>query len=396
MEEWSNWSGSLRFSPGNFYEPPDEKLLTEIIEQAVNEKRKIRVAGAGHSSSPLVVTDNTLISLKHFREVGETDLKNNTAWVGTGLTVREAGKMLLDKNLSLHNTGDVDVQYLAGAISTGTHGTGIKLQNLSSMLIGCRIVCFDGTIREFTEEKDGKDFFDALRVSLGSFGIITGMKLKLLPPFKLKRKEWCTTVDRCLGNLDELVHENRNFDFYWYPRNDLVKLRTLNEHDTHTNIPEFADIVKYETGWAIDVLPRERDLKFDEMEFAMPYEAGIPCFNEIRKIVKTHFRKTVAWRILYRTIKADDFFLSPSFGRDTVTISLHHNAGLSFTEYFDAIEPVFRHYSGRPHWGKKHSVKSEELSTMYPRWTDFLEIRKMMDPERLFLNDYLEKQIFGL
>lgn len=395
-EIWSNWSGSLKFTPGKFIKPGSEEELSEAVHWSLKEGMKIRAAGAGHSSSPLVVTKDLLVSLENFKNIDRVGKSESTAWAGTGLTVKEGGNKLLEHGLSFHNTGDVDIQYVAGAISTGTHGTGIGLQNLSSMLTGCRMVCADGEIREFTEEKQGKDFFDAMRVSLGSFGIMTSMRLKLLPAFRLERKEWCTHTDDCIEHLDELIHENRNFDFYWYPRSDEVKLRILNEPGKGTRQLKYATCVEEKSGWAIEVLPKERDLKFDEMEYSVPAEAGPECFREVRKMVKEKFRRNVAWRVLYRTIKADDFYLSPCYGRNTVTISLHQNAGFPIMEYFREVEPVFRHYDGRPHWGKKHTLQASELPDMYPKLNDFLNTRKQMDPEGVFLNEHLKKQLFGL
>jgi FAD/FMN-containing dehydrogenase len=156
------------------------------------------------------------------------------------------------------------------------------------------------------------------------------------------------------------------------------------------------NVSKTKSGFAIDVLPKERDLKFDEMEYALPIEAGPECFMVIRKMIKERFRKTVAWRVLYRTIQADDFYISPCYGRDTVTISLHQNAGFPFMEFFRTIEPVFRDFGGRPHWGKKHTLQSKEISSLYPKWNNFLEIREKMDPHGVFLNEHLKKQIFDL
>jgi FAD/FMN-containing dehydrogenase len=217
--------------------------------------------------------------------------------------------------------------------------------------------------------------------------------LQLLPSLKLERSEWCTHTDLCLSHLDELIAGNRNFDFYWYPRNDLIKIRLLNEPGNGMQKLSYAEQVLHGSGDAIEILPRERDLKFDEMEYAFPFEAGPECFSEIRKIIKSKFRKTVAWRVLYRTIAADENYLSPHTGRNSVTISLHQNAGLPFMDYFCTIEPVFRHFGGRPHWGKKHTLKATKLKQSYPEWNKFMQIRKQMDPHGLFMNEYL-KQIF--
>ena len=309
------------------------------------------------------------------------------------MTVHDAGRALRKIGLATHNVGDVDVQTLVGAIGTGTHGTGYQLQNLSTMLIGMRMVNARGEIVEYSFEDD-PEFLRAARVSLGTLGIFTAIRLRLLPAFQLRRREWCTHIDETLAHLDELMAENRNFDFYWYPRSDRSKLRTWNPPDERPDQIPYAECIEDQTGWSHEVLPKTRAVKFDEMEYALPAEAGPLCFQEIRTRVKERWRKEVAWRVLYRTIAPDDTYLSPAYGRQTVTISLHHNAGLPFQEYFSDIEPIFRAYGGRPHWGKKHTLKETDLRQLYPKWDDFQTVRKRMDPDCIFLNDYL-RQLFG-
>jgi FAD/FMN-containing dehydrogenase len=125
------------------------------------------------------------------------------------------------------------------------------------------------------------------------------------------------------------------------------------------------------------------------MEFALPLERGIACFQEVRQRVKERWRATVGWRVLVRTIAADDAYLSLANGRTTVTISLHQNSTLAYQDYFDDIEPIFRAYDGRPHWGKKHSLHAPELRPLYPEWDRFLALRHRHDPGGVFLNGYL-------
>ena len=391
--KWSNWSGSLRFTPGKIETPPGEEELSALIRKAVRLGSHVRVVGMGHSSTPLVQTDDLLVSLKSFQGIESHSLEKREATIGTGMTVQDAGRALRDAGLATHNIGDVDMQTLMGAIGTGTHGTGFQLQNLSSMLIGMRMVTANGDIVEYSFENDPQ-FLRAARVALGSLGIFTAIRLRLLPAFQLRRREWCTHIDETLVHLDELIATNRNFDFYWYPRSDLSKLRTWNPPgEGPDRIPD-AECVEDKVGWSDEMLPKIRDVKFEEMEYALPAEAGPSCFQEIRGRVKERWRKQVAWRVLYRTVAPDDTFLSPAYGRQTVTISLHHNAGLPFEEYFGDIEPIFRAYGGRPHWGKKHTLNAADLQQLYPKWDDFQAIRKQMDPDCIFLNDYL-RDLFG-
>lgn len=387
-ETWANWSGSLRFRPRKIETPENEASLADLVRRAADEKRTVRVVGAGHSSSPLVETDDLLVSLKHFQGVVSHNAEACEATIGAGMTVHDAGEALFEIGLATHNTGDVDVQLIAGAIGTGTHGTGKRLGNLSTMLAGVRMVTADGEIVERSIDRD-PEFIRAARVALGTLGIYTQLKLRLLPVFQLHRKELCAQIDTCLAHLDELIAENRNFDFYWYPRSDMAKIRTLNPPGEGPGDLPYAECVDEKRGWSAEVLPRTRELEFDEMEYALPAEAGAKCFQEIRRLVKEKHRRSVGWRVLYRTVAADDAYLSPPFERETVTISLHHNAGLPFDEYFNDIEPIFRAYGGRPHWGKKHSLKADELRPLYPMWDRFLETRRRSDPEGRFLNPYL-------
>ena len=375
------------FTPGEIVEPESEEQVASLVKKANSEGKKVRVVGAGHSSSPLVRTDNYLLSLKHFRGVKDPDHQTCRATVPSGMTVKEAGKDLFRYGLAMHNTGDVDVQTLAGAIGTGTHGTGVELPNLSTMLYGVKMVTGTGEIVELNREKD-EEAMRALQVSLGSCGIFLEMRLQLQPVYQLYRREYCVSLKDCLENLEDLK-KNRNFDFYWYPRTDLCKIRIMNTDKEKMPDISYGTLELDREGPSHEILPRSRSIKFDEMEYILPAKKAIGCFLEVREQVKKKFRKDVAWRILVRTIQKDDAFISPMSGRESVTISLHHNAGLRFWDYFKAIEPLFLKYGGRPHWGKKHTQKAESLREMYPEWKKFQEVRQKYDPENTFLTPYM-------
>ena len=377
------------FTPGEVCTPESEEQVCDLVKKANSEGKKVRVVGAGHSSSPLVRTNDYLVSMKHFRGVENPDLKNYRATVPVGMTVKEAGKDLFRYGLAMHNTGDVDVQTLAGAIGTGTHGTGVELANLSAMLHGVRMVTGEGEIVELDRDTDNETM-RALQVSMGTCGIFLKMRLQLEPVYQLFRREYCVSFKDCMENLEELK-KNRNFDFYWYPRTDLCKIRIMNtEKDKMPHI-SYGTLELEREGPSHEILPRSRELKFDEMEYVLPQEKAMDCFYEVRKQVKEKFRRDVAWRLLIRTIKKDDALISPMSGRESVTISLHHNAGLAFWDYFQAIEPVFLKYGGRPHWGKKHTLKADKLKELYPHWEDFQAVREKFDPKSTFLTPYMEE-----
>ena len=177
----------------------------------------------------------------------------------------------------------------------------------------------------------------------------------------------------------------------WYPRSDEVKLRLLNPPGGGTADLPYARLVTDARGPAHEIIPQHSHLpyRFDEMEYAIPREAGLACFRDVRKRVMATHRRTVGWRILYRTVAADDAYLSPAYGRPTVTISLHQNASLPFWDYFRDIEPIFRAFGGRPHWAKKHTLEAEDLRPLYPQWDRFLAVRQRLDPRGVFLSPSL-------
>ncbi|TYL38793.1 oxidoreductase [Natronococcus pandeyae] len=393
IEEWTNWSGSVSFEPDRILEPESEDELQEIVRQCAEEDRTVRVAGAGHSWTPVVRTDDIVVSLTNMTGVVDHDPEAKTATLYAGTTLEEAGTKLHDRDLALPNLGDVTMQTVAGAFGTGTHGTGPEFENLAGSLVGGRMVTGSGEIREFSAEDD-PDLLRAAQVSLGTLGIFTEVQLDLQTTYKIQRREYCTTWRECRDHIPELIEENRNFDFYWYPRSDEVKLRLLNGPGGGTDHDDlsYATLVETQTGWWQGVIPEHDDIgrEFDEMEYALPVEDGLDCFERVRERVRENWRADVGWRLLVRTVAADDAMLSTEYERDVMTISCIQNAELDHWEYFEDIEPIFREYDGRPHWGKKHTLRAPELRELYPEWDRFQEIRRELDPDGTFMTDYLE------
>ena len=388
---WSNWSGSLTFTPAGLAKPESEDELRAIVRRCADEGRRVRVVGSGHSSTPILETDDLLVNLERMTGVVSHDAEAGEATIRAGTTLEQAGNELLEVGLDMPNFGDVATQMVAGAIGTGTHGTGRRFGNLSTMLVGGRTVMPSGEIREFDIEDD-PEFTRAARVALGTLGIFTEMRLDLVPSYKLERREYCTTWRDCRDHVEDLVAENRNFDFYWYPRSDEVELRLVNPPGGGTRDLPYATLNEREVGWAHDIIPAHSHIprKFDEMEYHVPIEEGLECFREVRDRVRENWRGSVGWRVLWRTVAGDDSYLSPAHGRDTVTVSLHQNAELDFWDYFRDVEPIFRRYDGRPHWAKKHTLRAPELADLYPEWDRFREIRREFDPDGAFASDYLD------
>ena len=396
-EEWRNWSGSLHFHPGALVEPSTEDGVRSEIRRAAAAGVTVRPVGAGHSSAPLVETDGVLLSLNRLPAgVLDADPAAGHATIGAGTRLCFLHDDLRGHGLAMENLGDVDTQALAGAVSTATHGSGRGLPNLSAQMIGVRMVTADGEVADIDRDEE-PDLMRAVRVSLGVLGVFTAIRLRLLPAFRARRREWGMPIDECLATFDELLENNRNVDFYWYPRRDDAHLRIINsvDHDPGPVQPPAGTCTDEEIGWSGQILTKHRTLRFHEMEYAVPAESGVACFTEVRERMKQHHRQYVGWRVLYRYVAADDAYLSPAHGRETVTISLHQNSTLPYREFFADIEPIFRAHGGRPHWAKIHNLSGRRLIDLYPEAGRFLAIRDRLDPRGVFINDHL-RALLGL
>lgn len=388
VQRWRNWSGSIAFTPRRIEHPRDEDALCGLVRATLGRSGTIRAAGAGHSSTPLVECDDTLVSLDAFTGITASDAGLRQARVGPGTPLETLGPQLYERDLALPNYGDVSTQTIGGAIATGTHGTGPAQRNLSAMLVGARLVDGNGEVRCIGA--GDIELLRAARVSLGTLGIFTELTLQLVPSFDVDRREYAIGTDAALAQLDALVASNRSFDFYWYPRRDDIKLRLVNPVGGGSR-PERARQLTRRSGASHQVIPTHTGIphRFEECEYALPAGQGAACFAAVRRRVLQRWRHLVGWRVLWRTVAADDTDLSAAHGRATVTISLHQNSELPWREYFADIEPIFRAHGGRPHWAKKHGCDAAMLAPLYPRWDAFARVRGRFDPQGVFLTPYL-------
>lgn len=426
VENWSNWSGSVKSTPLEVIKPRSIDELARLIGEYGRVGRHVRVAGAGHSFTPLVQTNDILISLDDMHGIESIDNDRSTATVFGGTRLKQLGEQLLEHGLAQENLGDIDVQSIAGAISTGTHGTGIRFGSLSTQVVGITLITASGEVLECSEEQDS-EIFKAAQVSLGALGVIARVKLRVVPAKRLHYVGARNKLSECLANLEQYRQENSHFEFYWFPYTDLVQTKFINETDVEAKgsnlwgefnkvvlengvfwllseacrlVPNFCKSVANISGQAIANVDETdyshrlfatlRMVRFNEMEYNIPMEytsevitAIQQCINE--KQFKVHFPIEV------RFVHADDIWLSPAYQRASTYIAVHMYRGMPYREYFHAIEEIFKRYQGRPHWGKMHTRTAAELAELYPHWNDFLRVRAALDPQGVFLNDYLRE-----
>ncbi|MFT5208676.1 MAG: FAD/FMN-containing dehydrogenase [Flavobacterium sp.] len=382
--DWQNWSGSQKHLADAVERPRSEDELEWLIKNAGKEQKTVRAIGSAHSFVPFW-TDDTLVSLDEMKGLISVNVEKQQATIWAGSKLHELGPVLWQNGLSLENMGDIDRQSLAGAISTGTHGTGDGLSNISSQVKAVRLLDANGNTHDIDESSN--DLLSAAQISLGTLGIITQATLQLLPAFYLHEKNWPLSVDACSKQLQALISDNRHMEFFWDPGADQCLMKTLNISEIKKTqvISEHEEI-----GKSYEIFPSDREFKFNELEFCLSADKGWDCFLEIRQLMKSQFPE-VRWPLEYRTLKADKALLSSTAGEDCVTISVHQGFKQEYKVFFLEVENIFRQFGARPHWGKIHSHQCEELTHLIPSFGRFCKIRQEFDPAGRFLNPFLEK-----
>ena len=395
--------------------------------QARERDLTVRVAGAGHSFSDTVLTDGMLLSLERMNRVLEIDRESGLVRVEAGITLRALSERLHSAGLALPNLGDIDVQSLAGATATATHGTGIRHQNLSAGIVSMELALADGSIVEVSEDIDA-DAWRAGRVSIGALGIVTAVTMKTVPAFNLRAVDRPQPLLEVLENLDELAESNDHFEFYNFTHSDIALTRVNNRVEgppqPRSRAKAWIDdvlVVNHllalvcRTGrrwpWMIPHLNRlatrvagsservdrsylifssRRDVRFTEMEYALPCEHAREAVRAVRKIVKRD-ELAVPFPLEVRFVAADDAWLSPSYGRETCYVAVHMFEGMTWDRFFRSVEAAMVDLGGRPHWGKRHNLDAARLSKLYPEWEGFASVRARLDPQGRFTNANVER-----
>jgi len=387
MAEWANWSGRQTDTPAEIASPTSEAEMVELVNRAAASGHSVRAVGASHSHSRVAATNGLLVQLDEWRGLVDVDTNASppSARVRSGSRIFELGEPLFEHGVALRNQGDIDRQSVAGATSTGTHGTGPTLQNLSSSVLGARVVLASGDIAAVTATTS-PELFELVRHSLGAVGLVTELTMAVRPAYRLHEILWKEDPASVFASIDERIDATRHFEFFWMPQNDVCACKSLAE--TQADVDDLPETKLQRIGWSHNIISSQRDDLHTEMEYSVPAEQGPDCFNEVREMILRYF-PDLQWPLEYRTVAADDLWISAATGRETVTISAHQDISLDDRPLFEACEAIFRRYQGRPHWGKVHYLDGNELAELYPRYRQWWEVRDAHDPDGIFVTDYL-------
>lgn len=426
---WKNWSESVHCYPENYVEPDSVEQVVQLVKSHYKLGRKMRVVGTGHSFTPLVATSETLLSLNRLTGIEKINQETKIATVRAGTKLKDLGNLLHDAGYAMENLGDINEQTIAGAISTGTHGTGKTFGTLSTQVAGLTIVTGKGDLLHIDEKSD-KDLLSAAQTSLGLFGIIVSVDLKVEEAYFLKANSFKLPLNQCLTELDRLK-EHRNMEFFWFPYTETVQVKTKDYYEGKVEKPaklnyvndvlienglfklmsEASRIMKKSSpymsklsalgvptgqsiGYSHHIFESIRQVKFNEMEYSIPEEKMAEVLLAIKELIK-HKAYDVNFPIECRYVKGDDIWLSPAYARDSAFIAVHMYKGMEFTNFFKDVEAIFKSFDGRGHWGKMHDMTLADIKSQYTKFDDFLTLREELDPKQIFVNDYM-KRLFAI
>jgi FAD-linked oxidoreductase len=420
---WQNWGGNQQAVAVDVLTPGSVDEVSAIVKTASGSGRRVKVVGSGHSFTGIAVADDQRLHLH--RLAGLLSIDGHLVTVEAGMPMYALNAVLAEHGLAVPNLGDIDAQTVAGAISTGTHGTGAAHSTLASCVEALTLVTGTGQILRVDSTSE---WFPAARLGIGALGILVEVTLRCVDAFTLLADERPMPLTEVLAGLDEYIATNEHVEFYWYPYTDRAQLKRNN------TAPESHRPLTRWRGWMDDeflpntvfqgacrlgravpaavpaisavaaraltartytdrsdrVFCTPRRVQFTEMEYEVPRAAMPEVLSALPAIIAGLPFK-VQFPVEVRFTGPDDVWLSHGYGRESAYIAVHQFSGSPYEPYFRAVEAVCEPLGGRPHWGKMHYRDADSLRKVYPKFDDFLAVREHLDPARVFTNGYLDR-----
>jgi FAD-linked oxidoreductase len=421
--QWRNWGGNQRSVAKDVLTPGTVDEVAALVKEASATGHKVKAVGSGHSFTDIAVADDRRLLLHRLGELVAID--GELVTVQAGMPLHQLNRILAENGLAMPNLGDIDHQTVAGAISTGTHGSGGSHSTLASFVEAVTLVTGAGTVERIDATSP---LFPAVRLGIGALGVLVDVTLRCVPAFTLLADERPMSLTEVLACLDEEISGNDHLEFFWYPYTDRAQLKRNNKvpasdrplsafrgwlddellANTAWNavcrlgraIPATVPTInavsaraltaRTYTGRSDRVFCTQRRVRFTEMEYAIPREALPEALAALPRIIENLPFK-VQFPVEVRFTGPDDAWLSHGYGRDSAYIAVHQFNGTPYEPYFRAVEALCEPLGGRPHWGKLHYREAESLRRAYPKFDDFRAARDQLDPGRIFTNAYLDR-----
>jgi L-gulonolactone oxidase len=433
---WRNWARTEEAEPVGRVVPRDVAGVVDAVLAAVRDGQGVTVAGAGHSASAIGRPAGVLLDVGRLDRVRRVDTLRGLVTVEAGLPLYRLSDWLWRAGLALSNLGDIDRQTVGGAVSTGTHGTGLGYGSLSEQVRELELVLADGSVVTCSPSAH-PDLFQAARVGLGAFGVLTAVTLHCVPAYPIRAVERRVPLEEAVRALAEPRGPGEGFEpdgdhreFYWFPHTQRALLksahrlapgtgftprpawRELWEDEVVNNallglvtrtsatvrplirpVNRLCTTLMGERGWtdrSYRVLASRRRMMFREAEFGVPLAALPDVLARLRDWLERPGHE-IGFPVEVRNGPAEEGWLSMAYGRATAWVSVQTRWHQPYAALVEAITRICAEHGGRPHWGKLHQLDAAALAGRYPRFADARAVRDRVDPQRRFTNEYVAR-----
>lgn len=403
VSAWTNWVGNQAFQPRGVVAVSDESQVQEEIVKAAAGGYRVRTFGTGHSFTPIVETD-VLLDTEAMRGITAIDQQGLMVTARPKTTIGDFGEPLWESGLALANQGDIDTQAIAGAVATATHGSGRRHGNFSAVMAGARLVDGQGNLVVVSSTSNA-ELLPAVQTSIGLLGIMTELTISVVPAYELHARTDILRFDEMMERFDSDIEEFRHYGFFWMPTDESARLynlegagaddcvvkryREVPVGSSREGLPNHMRDGHQRVGRSYEIYPMVYDPNFHEVEYFLPIEDSKEILKAMRELMLGWLPLSL-YPLEIRVVASDQAWMSPNYQRDNLVVSISGEPGKDYWPYLMACDALFAEFGGRPHWGKLHFMTAERLASLFPRYEDFLQIRRRLDPNGIFLNTHLE------
>ncbi len=417
-EHMKNWAGNITYSTGNVHYP---KTVTEV-QEVVRKCKKMSVLGSTHSFNKIADSEHNQVSLKEMNKVVSLDKENNTVTIEGGMRYGELAPYLHKQGYALHNLASLPHITVAGAVATGTHGSGVKSGNLSTGISAIELVNAGGDLVTISKQKDGEQFNGAV-VALGALGVVTKLTLNLQPTFDMKQLVYRNLpMGELKNNFDTIEAsgysvslftdwKNKNINEVWIKSRAVTgdaaaaaelfgaQLAAQNMHPIESESAENCTEQMGVPGPWFERMPhfkmgfKPSAGKELQSEFFVPIEHGYDAMMAMEKLNEKITPHLFISEI--RTIQADDLWMSPCYKQTCVALHTTWKQEDEVMNLIPLIEAQLAPFNYRPHWAKLFTISPGVLQSRYEQLNNFKQLMHQYDPNGKFRNEFLDTNLFS-
>lgn len=412
----TNWAGTYTYQASQFHYPSSLDEVRTIVARAP----KIRALGSRHSFND-IADSAELISLEKFDCGIEIDRPASTVTLGGGVRYGDLAQVLEREGLALHNMASLPHLSVAGAIATGTHGSGDANGNLATAVAALEMVTSDGDVVAVSRDDDD---FAGMVVGLGALGVITRLTLDVQPTYQVRQEvfehlSWEVVFD----HFDEVTAAADSvslFTDFGETVNQVWLKSRVEPEEPRPRLDHFYGAVPASGArHPVATMPAENctqqlgvpgswaerlpHFRMDavpsggaelQAEYLVPRRWAVAAIRAVRDLAPLIQPRLLISEI--RTVAADDLWLSPSYQSDIVGIHFTLKPELdAVSRLLPVIEDALAPFEPRPHWGKLFMATARDLEHRYERLADFRHLAARMDRRGAFRNAFLERHVFG-